>query len=86
MPLYEYKCRSCGQVSEVLVQGFFSPQNPKCPGCGQEMERRLSSPSLVTEKAKMRAKPAAAARNGVRNRPAHRATTAGEHKSPEGAM
>ncbi len=50
MPIYEYKCKSCGQVSEVLVQGFFSPQTPRCPSCGQDMERRLSSPSLVTER------------------------------------
>jgi putative FmdB family regulatory protein len=50
MPIYEYKCRSCGKVVEFLVQSFFSPQNPKCPDCGQEMERRLSSPALITEK------------------------------------
>jgi putative FmdB family regulatory protein len=50
MPIYEYKCRSCGQVIEVLVQGFFSPPTPRCPDCSQEMERRLSAASLVTEK------------------------------------
>ncbi|MHB8105338.1 MAG: FmdB family zinc ribbon protein [Dehalococcoidales bacterium] len=50
MPIYEYKCGACGQVSEVLVQGFFSPQPLKCPDCGHDMERRFSSPSLVTEK------------------------------------
>jgi putative FmdB family regulatory protein len=50
MPIYEYKCPSCGQSSEVLVQGFFSPPAPKCPDCGREMERRLTSPSLVTNK------------------------------------
>jgi len=50
MPIYEYKCKSCGRVSEVLVQGFFSPPAPRCPGCGQDTERRLSPPSLVTEK------------------------------------
>lgn len=52
MPIYEYRCRSCGQVSEVLVQGFFSPREPKCPECGHDMERRLSSPSLVAKKDK----------------------------------
>jgi putative FmdB family regulatory protein len=50
MPIYEYECRSCGQVVEVLAQGFFSPQIPRCPKCNQEMERRLSAVSLVTEK------------------------------------
>jgi putative FmdB family regulatory protein len=52
MPIYEYKCQSCGQVTEVLVHGFFSPRNPKCSGCGHDTERLLSSPSLVLEKGK----------------------------------
>jgi putative FmdB family regulatory protein len=47
MPIYEYKCKSCGHVSEVLVQGFFSPREPECPECGQEMERLITSPSLL---------------------------------------
>jgi putative FmdB family regulatory protein len=50
MPIYEYRCRYCGRTSEVLVQGFFSPQAPDCPECGKAMERRLSSPALITEK------------------------------------
>jgi putative FmdB family regulatory protein len=52
MPIYEYRCRSCGHVAEMLVQGFFSPPNPKCPDCGEEMERRLSSPAMVAEKSR----------------------------------
>ena len=50
MPIYEYRCGSCGKTVEVLVQGFFSPQAPPCPACGKEMERRFSSPALVLEK------------------------------------
>ncbi|MFA5309499.1 MAG: zinc ribbon domain-containing protein [Dehalococcoidales bacterium] len=50
MPIYEYKCPSCGKVSEVLVQGFFSPPDPVCPDCGGNMERRLSVPVAVTGK------------------------------------
>ena len=50
MPIYEYKCKACGQTSEVLVQSFFSPPAPKCPDCGKDMERRLSPPVMVTEK------------------------------------
>jgi putative FmdB family regulatory protein len=50
MPIYEYKCPSCGRVTEVLVQGFFSPQAPSCPDCGNVMERRLSSLSMVAER------------------------------------
>jgi putative FmdB family regulatory protein len=56
MPIYEYKCRSCGKVTEVLVQGFFSPQPPKCQECGQDMERRLSSAVMVTEKGRQSGK------------------------------
>jgi putative FmdB family regulatory protein len=56
MPIYEYRCRVCGQVAEALVQGFFSPQAPKCPDCGRDMERRLSSPIMVTEKGKNKGK------------------------------
>lgn len=52
MPIYEYQCKPCGQISEVLVHSFFSPPSPKCPGCGHDMERRLSSPSLVVKEGK----------------------------------
>ena len=52
MPIYEYKCRSCGQVSEVLVHGS-DAGNSVCPGCGShDLERLLSAPSLVMEKGK----------------------------------
>jgi putative FmdB family regulatory protein len=47
MPIYEYKCESCGHVSEVLVQGFFSPGEPECPECGQKMQKLITSPSLL---------------------------------------
>ncbi len=50
MPIYEYRCRSCGKVLEVMVQGFINPGAPDCPNCGQEMERRLSSPAAVMQK------------------------------------
>ncbi len=53
MPIYEYKCQSCGQISEVLVHSFNSTGNPRCPSCGgQDVERLLSVPSLVMEKGK----------------------------------
>jgi putative FmdB family regulatory protein len=47
MPIYEYMCRSCGHVSEVLAHGFFSPRNPECPQCGSEMERLITTPALI---------------------------------------
>ena len=43
MPLYEYSCRSCRHVFEVLVR----PQDtdaPTCPSCkSQDLERLLSN-------------------------------------------
>jgi putative FmdB family regulatory protein len=50
MPIYEYKCRSCGRVSEILVHGFTNPQPPQCPVCGCDMDKCLSSPGLVMQK------------------------------------
>jgi putative FmdB family regulatory protein len=42
MPLYDFRCRSCGHTFEALVR----PQNPTatCPGCqGQDVEQQLST-------------------------------------------
>jgi len=51
MPIYEYKCRSCGQVSEVLIHGFASVKKPLCSNCGSDnLQRLLSVPSLLKEK------------------------------------
>ena len=51
MPLYEYKCQSCGQISEILVQGFNSTVNQRCPECGShDLEKLLSVASLVMQK------------------------------------
>lgn len=38
MPLYEYECKSCNDVVELLVR---SPEDPvECPDCGdQELQR-----------------------------------------------
>ena len=40
MPLYEYKCRGCGNEFETLVRTGFTPS---CPACGQtDLERLIS--------------------------------------------
>jgi putative FmdB family regulatory protein len=42
MPIYDYKCRQCGEVSEV----FLRTQEAKvgqCPNCGSESLERLVS-------------------------------------------
>ena len=35
MPIYEYRCSSCGHQQEFL-QKLSDPQPTKCPNCGQE--------------------------------------------------
>ncbi len=46
MPIYDFKCRECGKVSEVLIRGAEEP--PRCPDCGSDdLERLMSSPNMV---------------------------------------
>ena len=42
MPIYDYRCRRCGAVSEVFLR---SPdaEPAKCPNCGSESLERLPS-------------------------------------------
>ena len=41
MPIYEYKCRGCGQEFETVVLPTGNP--PTCPACeGDDLERLLS--------------------------------------------
>ena len=50
MPIYEYRCQRCGQVSEFLVKTMFGDENRNCPHCGSgELEKLLSVPSLIKE-------------------------------------
>ena len=45
MPLYEYKCKHCGQVFEVM-QRFSDDPLVTHEGCGGTVERLLSAPAL----------------------------------------
>ncbi|TWT76221.1 Zinc ribbon domain protein [Planctomycetes bacterium CA13] len=41
MPLYEYECKSCAKVVEILVRS--QEEIAECPECGnRKMERQLS--------------------------------------------
>ncbi len=42
MPLYEYRCVSCGHQFEKLMSSF-SAKNPECPTCGEATEKQLSA-------------------------------------------
>lgn len=44
MPLFEYECRSCGHVFEVMVKPEGSGSKPTCPECGNADLERLWSP------------------------------------------
>ena len=33
MPIYEYRCLQCGEISEIYLRSF-DGQNARCPVCG----------------------------------------------------
>jgi putative FmdB family regulatory protein len=52
MPIYDYRCRQCGQVHEVFAQKTDAAP-AKCPSCGAEdLEKLLSSFNVVSDTAR----------------------------------
>ena len=48
MPIYQYRCRQCGQVSEFLLSTLPENETQACSSCGSSnMERLISAPSLL---------------------------------------
>ena len=46
MPFYEYQCRACGTLTEVL-QKVSDPPLKKCPACGKsQLQKLISAPSF----------------------------------------
>lgn len=45
MPLYEYQCLSCGNVSEVIQRMSDDPLST-CDRCGGELKKLLSAPAF----------------------------------------
>jgi len=45
MPLYEYKCPSCGTRFE-RIQKFSDPPEASCPNCQAPAQRQLSPPAI----------------------------------------
>ena len=46
MPIYEYRCRECSRVFELLVRASADASGdsgPHCPECGSEEPKRLFS-------------------------------------------
>jgi putative FmdB family regulatory protein len=52
MPIYDYRCRRCGEVHEVFAQKTDAAP-AKCPSCGAEdLEKLLSSFNVVSDTAR----------------------------------
>ncbi len=44
MPIYEYRCGSCGKVSSFFTRSITNPLEPSCIHCrSRDMQRRMSS-------------------------------------------
>lgn len=46
MPIYEYRCRRCSEVTE-RIQGISDRPLSKCPSCGGKVERLMSSGAFI---------------------------------------
>ncbi|MGB7060802.1 MAG: zinc ribbon domain-containing protein [Candidatus Zixiibacteriota bacterium] len=48
MPIYEYRCNSCGKAVEILQKSHTQKEPLVCPDCGStEMQRLISSPDSI---------------------------------------
>ena len=45
MPIYEYRCRECGDFEVLLGMGAATRESD-CPGCGSAARRLMSAPGL----------------------------------------
>jgi putative FmdB family regulatory protein len=46
VPLYDYQCKACGEVTEVR-HGFKETYEDKCGACGGEMRRVFNPAGIV---------------------------------------
>lgn len=45
MPLYEYRCESCKEITEA-IQKFSDPPLTECPKCHGPLRKLLSAPAI----------------------------------------
>jgi putative FmdB family regulatory protein len=45
MPIYEYQCKQCNERHEI-IQRFSDAPLTRCPKCGSEMKKLISSPAI----------------------------------------
>ncbi len=43
MPIYEFRCESCGQVTNLFTRKIDVETNPPCEHCGEEKTSRMMS-------------------------------------------
>lgn len=49
MPIYEYKCQECGNISEYRITSQSQVNSLTCTKCGsQKLDRKISIPSIST--------------------------------------
>ena len=53
MPIYEYKCIDCGEVSEVLMGMGSRDESVTCGHCGSNHVERILSASFISVKGGM---------------------------------
>jgi putative FmdB family regulatory protein len=52
MPIYDFRCQECGNVSEFLILSSSDSRTLDCPICGsQNLEKLISAPSLLRNSA-----------------------------------
>ena len=47
MPIYEYKCKKCGEVSEFIKSINTNDKTEVCPECGGKAVRIMSQSSFI---------------------------------------
>ena len=47
MPIYEYRCRNCGQISELLIGVGQGTEEIKCAHCGSKKLDKIMSQSFI---------------------------------------
>ncbi len=47
MPIYEYKCKKCGEKFEIKLGFFHNNNSVKCPKCGGDGPERVFSPFIT---------------------------------------
>lgn len=50
MPIYSYKCSSCGEAYDAMKSFSDSDKDDVCPKCGAPAKRQISGPAGVIYK------------------------------------